>query len=109
MTQRTEPLPYPDEMSDAALADYLERRFTPEAVPPCRICGAALSPERVGGGEPTEWACSPYAASEDGKLVFKEGRRFCDDHYDKSFFTQYHTGDAYGLELVQRFRKRAPT
>ena len=91
-------------MSDAALVAYLETCFTPDPVPPCRICGAALSLEKCGGSEPSEWACSPYEHDEAGRLQFKAGRRFCDDHYDRSFFRQYRTGDEHGLELVRRFR-----
>lgn len=89
------------------LVDLLRKRYTEETVPPCRVCGAPLSVQRCGGGEPTIWACDGLSESGSG-MVHKEGRSFADEHYTKSRFTQYRVGDSDVLaacDLIEELRK----
>jgi hypothetical protein len=96
----------PDTLSDAELVDLLLNRFTEQVVPPCRICGSALSVASSGGGEATKWACSGMTDDPD-KVVYLAGRKCGDDHYARSYFLQHQTGDDRVLELVKRFRALA--
>lgn len=85
-----------------------EREFwmawTPEPVPPCRVCGGALSIGSIGGGAATEWGCSTSEDDPDhpGYLRTKAGRSCGDRHYGDSRWTQYRGGDSAGLEVLRR-------
>lgn len=61
----------------------LRERYTAEPVPPCAVCGAPLSLQACGGGEPSVWACDARAPE----------RRPADEHYCRSEFVQRRTGD----------------
>ena len=76
--------------------------YTPAVIPPCRVCGGELSPQRMGGGEPTVYACS---TNEDdpkrpGYVRPKEGRDIADKHYSDSRFVDRINGDRRVLELI---------
>ena len=64
----------------------LRQRYTPPAIPPCRVCGGPLSIGAVGGGQPTVWACSGQEADPDhpGRLRRQLGRGVADEHYSRS-------------------------
>lgn len=94
------------EWSDDDLFWVLAARYAPTEIPPCRICGAALSLQSVGGGDPTVWACD--GRDESGKM--KEGRRAVDEHYSASRFVDRRMGgDEAVMDLVRRYRERAVT
>jgi hypothetical protein len=78
-------------MTDAEL----RARYTAEPVPPCRVCGRPLTPEKMGGGSPTEWACGDF---------IRESKRTDADyqHYRDSRWTQYQHGDPDVLALLDR-------
>lgn len=91
-------------MLDHDLIERLRARYTPEPVPPCRVCDGPLSIQRVGGGEPTVWACSPNENDPDepGHLRYKAGRSGADQHYSQSRFEQRRTGDPDVLTLLSQ-------
>lgn len=95
----------PDQLSDAELATLLRDRYTADLVPPCAVCGRELSIASAGGGRATVFACSEWEddPAAPGRLRRKEGRGMADDHYDRSRWTQYNSGDSLVLELVRRF------
>ncbi len=95
----------PGAMSDADLVALLRYQYTGDTVPPCRVCGAALSIASMGGGQATVYACAGVenGTGETGTLRQKVGRSVADEHYSKSQWTRYKDGDAYVLELLQRF------
>ena len=91
----------------------LRERYTPPTIPPCRVCGGELSIARVGGGEPTEWACSGKEDDPDrpGWLRNAPGRwtnapdggssEFrADGHYNRSRWTDYRSGGDSGVIAV---------
>lgn len=80
-------------VSDEDLA-ALERRYTAEAVPPCRVCGKPLAAQSVGGGKPTVYACS-----EPGTWNGVGAK-----HYQDSRWTQYRKGDTDVLRLIDAYR-----
>lgn len=98
----------PAAMSDTDLVALLRHQYTGDPVPPCRVCGAALSIASMGGGQATIYVCTGQEddPGEPGKLRQKPGRGLADDHYSKSQWTRYKEGDAYVLELLQRFSAR---
>lgn len=71
--------------------EALKKRYTPEPIPPCRVCGAPLTIARAGGGAATEYACS--AAKPPGEWI---------EHYERSRFTHYRPGDLDVLSLLTR-------
>jgi hypothetical protein len=66
----------------------VKRRYAPTVIPPCRVCGGALSIGSIGGGEPTTWGCSEWDddPARPGRLLRKEGRSCGDKHYGDSVF-----------------------
>lgn len=52
----------PAALGDAELSasDIANMRaiYTPPPIPPCCVCGGPLSIGAIGGGKPTQWACS---------------------------------------------------
>lgn len=97
----------PHEQTDGELAAELEASYTADPVPPCRVCGGKLSVASMGGGRATEWACDGMEPDPErpGCVRYKAGRSCADDHFGKSFWTQYRAGDSRVLELVRRFRE----
>lgn len=95
----------PAELSDADLCTVLRDRYTPDPVPPCRVCGDALSVASSGGGQATVYACSEWMedTANPGKLVRKPDWSGADDHYMRSRWTAYRGGDDHVLELLRRF------
>ncbi len=93
--------------------DELEQRYTAEPVPPCRICGDVLSIASMGGGKPTEWACSLQEDDPErpGMLRMKPGRDGLlnefgpGGHYHDSHWTQYRRGDPDVLALIAELRQ----
>lgn len=53
----TTPKPTPEELRD------LRKRYAPSVIPPCRVCGAELAMQAIGGGQPTRYACSVAASA----------------------------------------------
>lgn len=95
-----------EQWADVELIEQLIERYTSDPVPPCRVCGGSLSIERAGGGEPTVWACSPWEddPTDPGRLKPKAERNLVDDHYERSRWKQYRSGDCAVLDLIRRFR-----
>ena len=65
----------------------LRERYAPPTVPPCRICGGALSLQQTGGGAPDVWACTGLVEGE-----YAYGRRIADQHYEASTWVDYKAG-----------------
>lgn len=88
-----------DSLSDADLLAALECRYAPSVIPPCRVCGTPLGIGRIGGGEPTVWACQ-NAKHTNGQMDW--------GHYDKSQHIDYRQGgDNNVIELIRRYRALA--
>jgi len=93
-----------DQITDEELIEILTERYSLAENPNCRICGEKLSVEACGSGSYIVYACSPYEEGADGKLKFKEGRKFVDDHYSRSRVESYKSSDRSVLELIERFK-----
>ena len=94
------------EYSDAELVQVLTERYQPSEIPPCRVCGGPLTPQRIGGGEPTVWGCEGMEddPKKPGYVRYKKGRHCADEHYSKSTYTDRRQGgDSAVMELVKRF------
>lgn len=92
------------EWTDAELLAELTRSYSPPEVPPCRICGAPLTVQRSGGGQPTVWGCD--GRGDDFK--FQPGRRLADDHYTESrWLDSRRGGDDRVLELIRRYNENS--
>lgn len=75
--------------TDAELAEIIEERFRPSEIPPCCVCGGALSLQAMGRG-PNVWGC---VASGD------------DAHYLRSRYEDPRRGgDPEVIDLLRRFR-----
>ncbi len=74
--------------TDQEIIDELTERYKPTEIPPCRICGGKLSIGKIGGGEPTIWACAGTEDDPDrpGFVRRKKGRNLADRHYSDSEF-----------------------
>lgn len=72
----------------------LRKRYTPPEIPKCCICGAALSVQSCGGGEPTVYACDGYEPDPDnpGHVRRAAGRSVADRHYDMSRYIDWLKG-----------------
>ncbi len=92
-------------LTDAELIEVLRDLHTAEPIPECRICGGQLSVARMGGGAPTEWACSPYEDDPDDPrhLRRKADRGIADGHYSSSHYIQNREQEPWVLELVRRY------
>jgi|GEM_PF-6868534 len=95
----------PAQLADADLCTVLRDRFTPDPVPPCPVCGGALSVASCGGGHATVYACSEWEEdpAKPHELRRKSDRGVADDHYIRSRWTAYRSGDDHVLELLRRF------
>lgn len=84
------------------LVALLRQRYSPSTIPPCRVCGAELSIQSSGGGEPTIWACSGL---EQGEAVrYKAGRSAADAHYIKSRHEDLRRGgDENVMALIELY------
>lgn len=102
-------------MSDKILTEdelsQLAERYTPDEIPPCRVCGAPLTIGAMGGGAATKWACSaasvtgPYPediATDQQKRTYRRAQM---DHYSASKWTEYRSGDGWVLALIAEVRK----
>jgi hypothetical protein len=85
----------------------LEGRHRPTEIPPCRVCGKALSIQAIGGGEPTRWGCSPYEDDPDrpGKIRRIEGRGLADKHFSESYFIDRRHDDPGVIRLLAEVRE----
>ena len=92
------------EWTDAEIAEHITDRFAPVEVPPCRVCGSALSIASAGGG-PTVWACGgmePDPADPE-RYRYAEGRTPADEHYSRSRWEDRRCGgDPAVMELLRR-------
>ena len=96
----------PKDCSDSELITLLTKNYEPSKIPPCRVCGEPLTPQRMGGGEPTVWGCGGLEddPKKPGYVRYKKDRSCADEHYSKSTFTdQRQGGDSFVMELVRRF------
>lgn len=96
------------EWTDAKLIAILTERYAPSTIPPCRVCGAELTLQSLGGG-PTVWGCSHLEAdpTDANQLRVKPGRRLADEHYKRSRFEDPRCdGDAAVLEALKRWQKK---
>lgn len=82
-------------------AQEVVNRYTPESIPPCRVCGEQLSMQAAGRG-PTIYACSGTFEDEDGRTRYREGRSVADEHYSNSRWEQYRHGDRLVIKLVEQ-------
>src|SRR6185312_16326283 len=90
-------------LSIAELSAILRERYTPSAIPPCRVCGKKLSLQSSGGGNAPVYGCSGMEDDPDrpGHVRMQEGRRCGDDHYSNSRWTDYSGGgDSQVLALL---------
>lgn len=88
--------------------DALEKRYTAEPVPPCRVCNGPLTIQRQGGGEPTVWACTGQVRDDlnpSGPMLREPGRKPADKHYSDSRFIQYQSGDSAVLAVIAEVRE----
>ena len=93
-----------EELSDADLCWWLRKAYAIPTIPPCHICGGKLSIQRLGGGEPTVYACT--GTDEHGDM--QPGRSFVDRHYSDSHYTdRSRGGDERVLELIARYERKA--
>lgn len=83
------------------IAQKLVNQYTPEPIPPCRVCGRELSMQAAGRG-PTVYACSGEYEDEAGRTLYREGRRVADEHYSNSRFEQYRMGDRRVMAIVRQ-------
>ncbi|TLX16744.1 hypothetical protein [Rhizobium sp. MHM7A] len=98
MTDTEERIPMTnDEIMETA--QELVNRYTPETIPPCRICGERLSMQAAGRG-PTIYACSGDYEDETGRRKYRAGRSVADEHYSNSRWEQYRHGDRLVMKLV---------
>ena len=98
------------EQTDQDLIAEVVARYTADPVPPCRVCGGALSIQSCGGGgNATVWGCSGMEDDPErpGYMRYMSGRRCADDHYSQSRWTQYRGGDSDVIELARRFHALA--
>jgi hypothetical protein len=95
---------------DHELVQRLRERYTPQLVPPCRVCGGELSIARAGGGEATVWACATMEEDPEapGTLRLKPGRGGADEHYSESRWTQYRSGDDDVIALLDALASAGP-
>lgn len=94
------------------LIRILEEAYKPSVIPPCRICGQPLTVSRIGGGEPTVWACDGMEEDPENKgiLKYKEGRSCADEHYAQSkYIDPRQGGDPRVIELIRRIRESKNT
>jgi hypothetical protein len=84
------PNPSTPEAGNPVDLEAMERYYTAETVPPCRVCGKALTIQACGGSEPTEWGCDAAEGA--------------DDHFRKSLFIQRKRGDSDVLALIAEAR-----
>jgi hypothetical protein len=96
----------------ANLIAQLRAAYTAEPVPPCRVCGGALSVAECGYGRPTIWACSPTESDPEnpGASRTKPGRGVGEfdprtGHYALSEHKQYRVGDSRVLHMLDLFGK----
>jgi hypothetical protein len=89
-TRATQPLSLT--VDDETVA-RLRKRYTAETVPPCPVCGEPLSIQAAGGGSIT-WGC---VKRDDGKSPL-------DDHYERSRWQQFRTGDSDVIALLDRLQ-----
>ncbi|MBT1833582.1 hypothetical protein KKZ87_01930 [Enterobacter cloacae] len=79
---------------DKQAREELRKRYTPPEIPNCSICGASLSIQRCGGGEPTVYACDGYEADPEnpGMVHRAAGRGIADKHYEESRYIDWRKG-----------------
>lgn len=84
------------------LIEQLERDYSPQPIPPCRICGAPLSIGQIGGGEPTIYYCSAMADAP------RNGLEKDWEHYGQSKLRDLsRRGDQRVIQLTRRLRSLA--
>lgn len=93
-------------LSNTDLMDVVEFCFRAEPIPPCRVCGGALTIGSMGGGHATRWGCDGRIEdpARPNEVVYADGRTIADDHYAQSQWTQHRSGDIRVMELVERMR-----
>ena len=100
----------PDDVSqwsDADIVAALVKSYRESVIPPCRVCGAALSMQACGGGKPTVWACDGIEdiPGEEGRVRRQEGRSCADEHCVQSEYIDYRRGgDDAVIEAIKRWR-----
>jgi hypothetical protein len=73
------------------ILDRLRERYATVEVPPCRVCGAALSIQDMGGGNATK-----YAHSKPDGVSFGDWA----EHYEQSRWTERRSGDSEVIAIV---------
>jgi len=68
----------------AELVEALRERYTPQPVPPCRVCGKPLHLSSAGGGSAPTYSCGATVGL-DGKTDW--------EHYERSQHKHLHSGD----------------
>lgn len=84
----------PEEWTLEELAGELRDRYEPPTIPPCRLCGAPLTIEQAGGGQPTVYACMRRDIADHDERM---------EHYSRSEWLDYKRGgDPEVMELLRR-------
>lgn len=89
------------------ITSVLTGRYKASEIPPCKVCGGKLSPQKTGGGEPDEWACSVYEDDPEkpGYVRNKADRTegIVDNHYVESrYIDRRQGGDELVMEALRR-------
>lgn len=88
-------------ISDHMLEGLLVR-YGPQEVPPCRVCGAGLTPSSMGGGRPTIWRCGSPEADWLGVGYDSPEKK----HWDLSTWEQQNHGDPAVHRALVELRDR---
>ena len=95
------------ELTDEELISRLLKKYSPPAIPPCRVCRGELSVCAMNYAT-TEYACTGiiYDPIADEFVGYKEDRSPADEHYSKSGYIDWNGGgDEDVIELIERFKK----
>lgn len=89
-------------MTDKQAREELRKRYTPPEIPKCSICGAELSIQRCGGGEPTVYACDGYEVDPENPSMVRRaaGRDIADKHYEESRYIDWKKGGDLDVVLL---------
>ena len=82
--------------------ETLRERYTPDSIPPCRVCGAKLSIASAGGGNATKYVCSEVYRDGFGRIGTPEGNAKL-DHRKASEFYHVRSGDSLVIRLIDEY------
>jgi hypothetical protein len=82
--------------------DSIRKRYTPDVVPACRICGSPLT-RITHTTAAVLWGCDPSGVGGGNCPLL--GREWSDKHYEQSQFHQFNEGDPDVLSLCDEVEK----